>query len=67
MDTIQRHNPYQEKKQIYALIIVLIVMVAALIFFRFLLGGDEDTWECKNGVWIEHGNPSDPMPSYPCE
>jgi len=57
MNEAIRHNPYQEKKTMYAL----------LIFFRFLLGGDEDTWECKDGVWIEHGNPSEPMPLYPCE
>ena len=63
----ERHNPYQEKKQMYALLVVLIILVAALLLSRFLLGGDEDSWECENGVWIEHGHPSDPKPMYPCE
>ena len=67
MNEVVRHNPYQEKKTMYALLIAMVIMVAALIFFRFLLGGNEDTWECKDGVWIEHGHPSDPMPLYPCE
>jgi hypothetical protein len=64
---VERHNPYKEKRQIFALIIVLMIVVATLLFLRFVLGGDEDSWECKNGVWIQNGNPSDPMPSYPCE
>ncbi len=64
---IERERPFQEKKQLYVLIIVMIIMVAALLYFRFILGGNEDTWLCKDGVWIEHGNPSDPMPTYPCE
>lgn len=64
---IERERPFQEKKQIYVLIIVMVIMVAALFYLRFILGGNEDTWICKDGVWIEHGNPSDPMPTYPCE
>ncbi len=64
---VERHNPYQEKKQIYALIIVLAIVVGALIFLSFVLGKERDSWECENGIWVEHGNPSDPMPSYPCE
>lgn len=67
MDEVIRQRPYKEKKTMYALIITMIIMVAALIFFRFLLGGDEDTWICEDGVWIQHGNPSYPMPTYPCE
>lgn len=62
-----RERPYKEKKQIYVLIIVMIIMVAALLYLRFILGGEEDTWICKDGTWIEHGNPSNPMPNTPCE
>jgi hypothetical protein len=62
----ERYRPYREKQQIYALILVLIVLILALLFLRFVLGGDEDTWICKDGVWIEHGNPSSPMPNTKC-
>ena len=33
---------------------------------RFGLGGNEDTWICSSGTWIKHGNPSAPMPQFPC-
>lgn len=62
-----RERPYKEKKQVYVLIIVMIIMVAALLYLRFILGGDEDTWICKDSTWIEHGNPSSPMPTTPCK
>ncbi len=28
--------------------------------------GNEDTWICQNGMWVKHGNPSDPKPLIPC-
>ncbi len=46
--------------------IIVIVLLAALLAVRFLIGGDEDTWLCENGVWVEHGHPSAPMPSAAC-
>ena len=30
------------------------------------LGGDEDTWICRDGQWVKHGSPSSPMPTAPC-
>jgi len=44
-----------------------VVLLLTLIFLRFVLGGDEDTWICKDGVWVEHGHPSDPIPTAQCE
>ncbi len=63
----QRVRPYQDKKRLYSLLIVIVVLLLTLIFLRFVLGGDEDTWICKDGVWVEHGHPSDPIPTAQCE
>ena len=46
-----------------SLIIIAVVIVVAVLFLR----GDEDTWICKNGQWVKHGNPSAPMPTELCE
>lgn len=40
--------------------VVLVVVVGA----RLLTG--EDTWICKDGKWVKHGNPSSAMPTKPC-
>jgi len=45
--------------------IVLIFII--LIFLIFLIRGSEDTWICKNGEWIKHGNPSESKPETLCE
>lgn len=37
------------------------------LVFRFGLGGSEDTWICQDGIWVKHGNPSQPQPVIPCE
>lgn len=63
----QRGRPYQDKRRVYTFIFVIVILLLALIFLRFVLGGDEDTWICEDGVWVEHGHPSDPMPTSQCE
>jgi len=37
-----------------------------LVWFEILIGGPEDAWICKNGEWVKHGNPSNPIPTEPC-
>ena len=51
------------KRIIFIGIIVVIFLAGALILIR----GDEDTWICKEGQWIEHGKPLKPMPTELCE
>lgn len=62
-----RQNTYFDKKRIIIFLIVITILVSALIFLRVVLGGDEDTWLCEDGVWIQHGQPSAPMPTYECK
>ena len=48
------------------IIILSSIIFVLLIFFVFFMPR-EDTWICKNGEWIKHGNPSIPMPATSCE
>ncbi|MFA6392376.1 MAG: hypothetical protein WCW66_06605 [Patescibacteria group bacterium] len=43
----------------------IIATAFAWLFLRFA-GGDEDTWICDNGIWVEHGHPSSPKPAELC-
>jgi len=43
------------------------IVVAAALFIRFGVGGNEDTYVCENGEWVKHGNPLEQPPSWPCE
>jgi hypothetical protein len=40
--------------------------ISILILSLFLLRGDEDTWICRDGQWVKHGNPRDPAPEIGC-
>ena len=42
-------------------------IVGVFCTLRFIVGGDEDTWICENGLWVKHGNPSDIAPLTGCE
>jgi len=53
-------------KKIFIIIGIIIIIIVIALGIRFLFGGDEDTWICKNGEWVEHGNPSAPKPTEPC-
>lgn len=44
------------KKIIFILIVIMSIFIGILLT-RFIIGGDEDTWICKNGNWVKHGNP----------
>lgn len=43
----------------------LVVLILALAFLRGVSG--EDDWMCKDGQWVQHGNPSAPMPVKACQ
>jgi hypothetical protein len=49
-------------------IFVLIIGVILVLFLRFVIGGDEDTWICdkSKGEWVKHGNPSAQKPEGGC-
>lgn len=53
-------------KKILTIIIAVIAVLAVWFFVRFVIGGPEDDWICKNGQWVKHGAPSAPMPTEPC-
>lgn len=46
-------------KKIYLVIIIVVILIVAWLFVRFVIGGPEDSWiKDDRGVWIKHGNPS---------
>jgi hypothetical protein len=54
------------KKITLFLIVGIISLGFILVFIRFFLGGNEDSWICQNNKWIKHGNPSYTKPDDPC-
>jgi len=45
-------------KKIYLIVGAIILLLVGLLFVRFFIGGDEDSWiKDSKGVWIKHGNP----------
>lgn len=53
------------KRNLIIISLVIISMIGILAV-RIFLGGDEDTWLCENGQWVQHGHPSAPMPTTGC-
>lgn len=53
-------------KGLYILAII-VVIAGGLLFLRFVIGGDEDTWICVNSEWVKHGQPSAPKPAGVCD
>lgn len=48
-------------------VLILVVILLAWFFVRFVIGGPEDDWICVNNEWVKHGNPSAPKPTTGCE
>jgi putative hemolysin len=53
------------KNKLLLLPLGLILIFGIFAFLRFK--APEDSWICQNGEWIKHGNPSFPIPDYPCQ
>jgi len=51
-------------KKGWIILAVVAVVCSAVLAVRFLSG--EDTWICKNGEWIKHGNPKAEKPVKGC-
>jgi hypothetical protein len=49
------------------LLILAFVLLVSLFVIRFVVGGAEDNWICRDGVWVKHGNPSTSMPTGECK
>lgn len=45
----------------------LVLLFLGFLFLRFVLGGPEDSWICRQGEWVKHGNPSAPRPTSACQ
>lgn len=44
--------------------IVFLLLLIGFVIFRFIIGGNEDTWiKDEKGVYVKHGNPSE-TPGY---
>lgn len=55
------YNENMQTGWIKAAGIISIVAFIAIII-RLLIAGNEDTWLCVNGSWVQHGNPVSPKP-----
>ncbi|MCX6740560.1 MAG: GerMN domain-containing protein [Candidatus Parcubacteria bacterium] len=54
-------------KQLQIVTIILIVLaVIAIGSVAYLKLSTEDSWDCSNGQWLKHGNPSAAMPTTGC-
>ena len=49
-------------KNIFRIIIIVVIIFIVVRIFS----GNEDTWLCKNGEWIKHGDPSTEKPTKGC-
>ena len=45
---------------------LILILLVAWLFVRFVIGGSEDDWICVDGQWVKHGYPSAPMPETEC-
>lgn len=54
------------KRLFLNILIIFFVAGTTVLLFRFILGGDEDIWICRNGEWIRHGKPSTSKPTSSC-
>ena len=46
-------------KKTYLIVLVVVAILLAWFFIRFILGGNEDSWiKDERGVYVKHGNPS---------
>jgi hypothetical protein len=49
------------------LVLVAFVLIFGIAIFNIqLLSEPENTWLCRNGIWVQYGQPSTPMPAKPC-
>ncbi len=48
------------------ILVGLALIIGAWLFLRFTFGGPEDSWICRDGQWIKHGNPSSQAPLGGC-
>jgi hypothetical protein len=53
------------KKIILVVGLIAALILGGIIFIRFYTA--EDTWICKNGQWVKHGNPNASMPNGWCQ
>jgi len=52
------------KKNYY--VILLIIFLVFIAGFIIWLRNPEDSWVCKDGMWVKHGNPSEDAPMTGC-
>jgi hypothetical protein len=53
-------------RKIKKVVLIILIILVAWAFLRFVVGGSEDSWICVDDQWVEHGVPSAPMPTEPC-
>jgi hypothetical protein len=51
---------------LFAFFFFVLAGIGATIGIRFLLGGNEDSWECTENMWVAHGMPQTQKPIGEC-
>jgi len=53
-------------KKSYIVLLSVCILFFIFLFFRFYLGGPEDTWICEKSGWVKHGQPNSSAPISGC-
>ena len=53
-------------RRIFLIFGFILIFIFALLTIRFIIGGSEDTWLCRDGEWVKHGVPAKPAPTTGC-
>jgi len=53
-------------KKLRKILLIVLIIIVAWGFVRFVIGGPEDDWICVNNEWVKHGVPAAPKPETGC-
>jgi len=53
------------KKILIIIGIIMAIILGSILSIRFM--SPEDSWVCKDGIWVEHGSPAASAPNTPCK
>lgn len=59
-----KNNKKKKIKPILIIVIFVFILLGIVIGIRLFSG--EDVWVCRNGEWVKHGYPANPMPIEEC-
>lgn len=60
------YNVRAMKRPVLVVLTSIAVIICVGLVVRFVFGGNEDTWICDHGAWVQHGQPSSAKPTTAC-